>query len=188
EEVEVGQHRVGTLDQGDVVAVDPRRLPGRIGDVRRHVLVQREQAFETMARAQRLQCMPATGGGRGEDIGAGEIERSDHRKKSARRLARESRNLARRPAEGSGERGTGRRAAAGQLTGGRYTSTGRSEWVSTLAVTLPSTSALMPRRPCEAIATRSQPRSRARSEEHTSELQSRENLVCRLLLEKQKMK
>src|SRR5207302_7428795 len=27
-------------------------------------------------------------------------------------------------------------------------------------------------------------RSRARSEEHTSELQSRENLVCRLLLEK----
>src|SRR5207302_10463820 len=27
---------------------------------------------------------------------------------------------------------------------------------------------------------------RARSEEHTSELQSRENLVCRLLLEKQK--
>src|SRR5690606_40971477 len=31
-------------------------------------------------------------------------------------------------------------------------------------------------------------RSRARSEEHTSELQSRENLVCRLLLEKKKDK
>src|SRR5207302_9813968 len=30
------------------------------------------------------------------------------------------------------------------------------------------------------------PRRRARSEEHTSELQSRENLVCRLLLEKKK--
>src|SRR5690606_41878252 len=29
-------------------------------------------------------------------------------------------------------------------------------------------------------------RGRARSEEHTSELQSRENLVCRLLLEKKK--
>src|SRR5690606_42092640 len=29
---------------------------------------------------------------------------------------------------------------------------------------------------------------RARSEEHTSELQSRENLVCRLLLEKKKRK
>src|SRR6266700_7316899 len=29
-------------------------------------------------------------------------------------------------------------------------------------------------------------RSRQRSEEHTSELQSRENLVCRLLLEKKK--
>src|SRR5690606_40541179 len=32
------------------------------------------------------------------------------------------------------------------------------------------------------------PRHRARSEEHTSELQSRENLVCRLLLEKKKKK
>src|SRR5690606_42056896 len=30
------------------------------------------------------------------------------------------------------------------------------------------------------------PRERRRSEEHTSELQSRENLVCRLLLEKKK--
>src|SRR5690606_40160210 len=32
------------------------------------------------------------------------------------------------------------------------------------------------------------PRARSRSEEHTSELQSRENLVCRLLLEKKKKK
>src|SRR5690606_41696415 len=31
-----------------------------------------------------------------------------------------------------------------------------------------------------------QPRTSPRSEEHTSELQSRENLVCRLLLEKKK--
>src|SRR5690606_3731222 len=31
------------------------------------------------------------------------------------------------------------------------------------------------------------PLQRARSEEHTSELQSRENLVCRLLLEKKKI-
>src|SRR5215475_14935191 len=31
-------------------------------------------------------------------------------------------------------------------------------------------------------------RARPRSEEHTSELQSRENLVCRLLLEKKKTK
>src|SRR5690606_40720570 len=31
-------------------------------------------------------------------------------------------------------------------------------------------------------------RMRLRSEEHTSELQSRENLVCRLLLEKKKVK
>src|SRR5688572_32068474 len=33
---------------------------------------------------------------------------------------------------------------------------------------------------------RSIPRSRPRSEEHTSELQSQSNLVCRLLLEKKK--
>src|SRR5690606_40712309 len=33
-----------------------------------------------------------------------------------------------------------------------------------------------------------QPRNSGRSEEHTSELQSRENLVCRLLLEKKKKK
>src|SRR5436309_4822355 len=47
-------------------------------------------------------------------------------------------------------------------------------------------------RPCAAPAARSRPSgcrsgrsgSCARSEEHTSELQSRENLVCRLLLEK----
>src|SRR5215475_14698598 len=34
----------------------------------------------------------------------------------------------------------------------------------------------------------SRPQAPARSEEHTSELQSRENLVCRLLLEKKKKK
>src|SRR5690606_41582886 len=33
----------------------------------------------------------------------------------------------------------------------------------------------------------SESRSRVRSEEHTSELQSRENLVCRLLLDKKKI-
>src|SRR5436309_6556830 len=50
-------------------------------------------------------------------------------------------------------------------------------------------------RPCTSVRwrmmlpTRSKPGvSRTRSEEHTSELQSRENLVCRLLLEKKKKK
>src|SRR2546430_12870527 len=38
-------------------------------------------------------------------------------------------------------------------------------------------------RPCSSGATHSAPR---RSEEHTSELQSQSNLVCRLLLEKKK--
>src|SRR5690606_39724407 len=47
-----------------------------------------------------------------------------------------------------------------------------------------------PRRPGKASASREGPSplarggARTRSEEHTSELQSRENLVCRLLLEK----
>src|SRR2546427_1674321 len=36
------------------------------------------------------------------------------------------------------------------------------------------------------IVTGLSPRSRARSEEHTSELQSQSNIVCRLLLEKKK--
>src|SRR5436309_8409023 len=38
----------------------------------------------------------------------------------------------------------------------------------------------------EARRLRGLPTDRTRSEEHTSELQSRENLVCRLLLEKKK--
>src|SRR5690606_39488976 len=38
------------------------------------------------------------------------------------------------------------------------------------------------------IGTQAASSARARSEEHTSELQSRENLVCRLLLEKKKKK
>src|SRR2546430_2891973 len=41
-----------------------------------------------------------------------------------------------------------------------------------------------PRTPCGSAASRR--RRRSRSEEHTSELQSQSNLVCRLLLEKKK--
>src|SRR5690349_23670449 len=45
-----------------------------------------------------------------------------------------------------------------------------------------------PRRACSAApARRSSARRRSRSEEHTSELQSRRDLVCRLLLEKKKL-
>src|SRR5690606_41474500 len=40
--------------------------------------------------------------------------------------------------------------------------------------------------PVKALTSRSRGASLLRSEEHTSELQSRENLVCRLLLEKKK--
>src|SRR5207302_10477411 len=42
------------------------------------------------------------------------------------------------------------------------------------------------RAPARRRGPRTDERARARSEEHTSELQSRENLVCRLLLEKKK--
>src|SRR5204863_9612107 len=41
---------------------------------------------------------------------------------------------------------------------------------------------------CRSVATSSCPSSRGRSEEHTSELQSRRDLVCRLLLEKKKIR
>src|SRR5690606_40079973 len=41
-------------------------------------------------------------------------------------------------------------------------------------------------RPASSRPARRTSRTRTRSEEHTSELQSRENLVCRLLLEKKK--
>src|SRR5690606_41686208 len=46
---------------------------------------------------------------------------------------------------------------------------------------------LLPRRGARAVLLRGcPPRAQGRSEEHTSELQSRENIVCRLLLEKKK--
>src|SRR2546430_7383306 len=40
--------------------------------------------------------------------------------------------------------------------------------------------------PCDCLTGRRRSRTRSRSEEHTSELQSQSNLVCRLLLEKKK--
>src|SRR5690349_23995208 len=43
-------------------------------------------------------------------------------------------------------------------------------------------------RPATSCASRSRPPTATRSEEHTSELQSRRDLVCRLLLEKKKKK
>src|SRR5690606_41829542 len=49
----------------------------------------------------------------------------------------------------------------------------------------PVTAATCPCRVCAALMLRGP--LRRRSEEHTSELQSRENLVCRLLLEKKNM-
>src|SRR5690606_40831731 len=56
----------------------------------------------------------------------------------------------------------------------------RSTWVSYV-----SSTRLSPLSP-DSSTTPSMARTRPRSEEHTSELQSRENLVCRLLLEKKK--
>src|SRR6266496_6823376 len=48
---------------------------------------------------------------------------------------------------------------------------------------LPISRALNPARPCHPLVPQRAP---CRSEEHTSELQSRRDLVCRLLLEKKK--
>src|SRR5206468_5771562 len=47
---------------------------------------------------------------------------------------------------------------------------------------------LFERAPCHGVANRVMLHDMARSEEHTSELQSRSDLVCRLLLEKKKVK
>src|SRR2546430_9015725 len=47
---------------------------------------------------------------------------------------------------------------------------------------------MAPLLPCEpSVSSISAPNSSSRSEEHTSELQSQSNLVCRLLLEKKKI-
>src|SRR5690606_41797219 len=56
-------------------------------------------------------------------------------------------------------------------------------WGSTRSHAMPSSNRW---RPCPARAWRCYTPPTTRSEEHTSELQSRENLVCRLLLEKNK--
>src|SRR5436309_4824525 len=51
----------------------------------------------------------------------------------------------------------------------------------------PSRNAPLPRAACQRAPKAGALATPARSEEHTSELQSRENLVCRLLLEKKKI-
>src|SRR5690606_39762304 len=52
---------------------------------------------------------------------------------------------------------------------------------------VPVTRVVFSTAPSRHIVALRRPIARARSEEHTSELQSRENLVCRLLLEKKKL-
>src|SRR5688572_32594840 len=61
-----------------------------------------------------------------------------------------------------------------------YTTLFRSDWPRTGRVRWAHTSSWSAWRP----ATCAGPATRSRSEEHTSELQSQSNLVCRLLLEK----
>src|SRR3546814_15250580 len=46
EEVEVGQHRIGAFNQGNVGAIDPSRLLARINQVHRHFLVEWEQPLD----------------------------------------------------------------------------------------------------------------------------------------------
>src|SRR5438874_5313894 len=69
-----------------------------------------------------------------------------------------------------------------------YTTLFRSTWRPTR--TSPASPPCRPRTGRSATPTPASPRAarRARSEEHTSELQSRRDLVCRLLLEKKKKK
>src|SRR5690606_39393912 len=69
------------------------------------------------------------------------------------------------------------------ISGGAPGSNARAEGIATAAKS--NTIRLRTRRPVRTPSIRSG-RLIIRSEEHTSELQSRENLVCRLLLEKKK--
>src|SRR5690606_41772410 len=71
-----------------------------------------------------------------------------------------------------------------------YTTLFRSSCRSTASSSCWSAISISSRRVCVRLAIRAwccSSRSSIRSEEHTSELQSRENLVCRLLLEKKKI-
>src|SRR5690606_39525061 len=77
---------------------------------------------------------------------------------------------------------TRRSSDLGPACGG-ISSTGIGECRTTPSATLPSSRRSTPLRPWVPRTSRSA-RHSIRSEEHTSELQSRENLVCRLLLEK----
>src|SRR5688572_31903677 len=70
-----------------------------------------------------------------------------------------------------------------------YTTLFRSPWVPPPAMRASSPTARAKRKTRPSPTSPSAPargRSRPRSEEHTSELQSQSNLVCRLLLEKKK--
>src|SRR5690606_39572157 len=72
------------------------------------------------------------------------------------------------------------------------TFTGSKSWLSIFLTSSSSKGSTrpvtpnVPSRKCRPARPAICPSSAARSEEHTSELQSRENLVCRLLLEKKK--
>src|SRR3712207_8580858 len=60
--------------------------------------------------------------------------------------------------------------------------------VARVAIGIPAGSIGDHQRPLEIVVAVEQPKVDQRSEEHTSELQSRQYLVCRLLLEKKKKK
>src|SRR3546814_9329550 len=78
EEVEVGQHRIGAFNQGNVGAIDPSRLLARINQVHRHFLVEWEQPLDAELRAQGLELPPELARIGTEHVRAGEVERADH--------------------------------------------------------------------------------------------------------------
>src|SRR5690606_41182115 len=88
-----------------------------------------------------------------------------------------------RSARRSGARG---RARARRGGGGAARSSRRGRWRASVAPRRRGCRQPDPAARGAEERARARTRGRARSEEHTSELQSRENLVCRLLLEKKK--
>src|SRR2546430_13004721 len=69
-----------------------------------------------------------------------------------------------------------------------FRSTGHTRGVPHPPAGRPAAPAAAPPKPPRAVPGGAAPRRSGRSEEHTSELQSQSNIVCRLLLEKKKHK
>ena len=133
------RHEQGGLHQ--MTRTSPRRAEDGAGERRGPVYIRRRTPpWPTPTTWTRCRCTPMGRIGEPEEVAAAVAF-------PACRLPTSPANASRWTAG----------SCAGVQAGWRNTSTGTVEWARTRWVTLPSSRALTPRRPCEAIATRSQP-------------------------------